>query len=47
MKFALIALTAVVAANQIPVITDIKFNKSGLDGAATYARQEAKKLHHE
>jgi hypothetical protein len=45
MKFALIALAGAVAADQVPVITDIKFNKDGLDNAGAYAKLEGKKLH--
>ena len=44
MKFAVAALLAVTSAQvpaQVPIITDIKFNKEGLTNAANYAKTAA------
>ena len=41
MKFAIAALLAVTSAAEVPVVTNIKFNKEGLTNTAKYAKEAA------
>ena len=44
MKFAIAALLGVIAADQVAVIENIKFNKEGLDAAAEFEHKAGKAL---